>query len=232
MLRVLALGLMLLGQQEHNRHPAAADPTSLGADAQGLLRGFETATAPAQMAYAALAPSAPVATQLRVRATLDQAMRESWPDGAAAKLTDADRDALDTIVAERVRVVDDANTSYLRAHLPGDGWFRQSRDGEQVASDAWLIAQHSSDMSFQAAVAARMAPLAASGEVKGSHYALIYDRTEMFAGRPQFYGSQVACKNGQWQPVPIRDAATVDARRRQVGMQPLAEYMKGFTGSC
>lgn len=232
MLKTLVMGLVLLMPQAHDHHPVAADPTILSPKALGLLQGFETQITPARSAYAALAPSAPVAVQLRVRAVLDQAMRKFWPDGTAAKLADADRDALDAIVAERVRVIDDANTSYLRAHLPGDGWFRQSRDGEQITSDAWLIAQHSNDMSFQTAVAARMAPLAVSGEVKGSHFALIYDRTEMFARRPQFYGSQVSCQSGQWQPVPIRDAATVDVRRRQMGMAPLAEYMKEFAGPC
>lgn len=228
---VFALASLLV-LQTHGTQRAAPDAKSLSPRARALLSDFEAKVAPATSAYVALTASDTVAKQLRVRATLDQAMREFWPDGIEAKLAEADRDTLDTIVAERVRVVDDANTNYLRTHLPSDGWFRRSRDGDQTTSDAWVIAQHSNDMKFQAAVAARMAPLAAAGEVKGSHFALIFDRTEMFAGRPQFYGSQVACKGGQWQPVAIREPASVDARRAKMGMAPLSVYMKGFTGAC
>lgn len=232
MLHTVIMLMTLLSAQAHGGHRSVPSRQDLSPKARALLQTFEAQISPAKSAYAALTISATVPTQLRVRATLDQAMREFWPDGMAAKLSDADRDALDTVVADEVRVVDDANTGYLREHLPSDGWFHRNRDGEQVTSDAWLIAQHSSDMRFQSTVAARMAPLVESGEVLGSHFALIYDRTEMFAGRPQVYGSQVACKDGRWQPFQIREPASVDVRRHQFGMVPLADYMKNFTGPC
>jgi hypothetical protein len=45
-------------------------------------------------------------------------------------------------------------------------------------------------------------------------------------GKKQVYGTQCKLENGEAIPEPIEDEANVDKRRAEVGLQPLAEYLK------
>jgi hypothetical protein len=56
--------------------------------------------------------------------------------------------------------------------------------------------------------------------------ALLTDRIEVKAGRPQVYGSQLSFKDGRWVLDPIGDSAHVDERRRKMGLPALAEYLR------
>jgi hypothetical protein len=56
--------------------------------------------------------------------------------------------------------------------------------------------------------------------------ALLIDRIEVKAGRPQIYGTQLSLKDGKLVLDPLSDSAGVDARRRQMGLGPLAEYLR------
>jgi hypothetical protein len=62
-------------------------------------------------------------------------------------------------------------------------------------------------------------------EVEPVHTAYLLDRVCIRRGQPQVYGTQVG-PDGQ--PFPIGDAVRVDARRRSVGLGPLATYLAGF----
>ena len=45
-------------------------------------------------------------------------------------------------------------------------------------------------------------------------------------GKKQVYGTQYHSPNGKWEPRPLEDEANVDKRRAEVGLSPLAEYVK------
>jgi hypothetical protein len=45
-------------------------------------------------------------------------------------------------------------------------------------------------------------------------------------GRPQLYGTQVIRAGGTWRPRPLADPDQVDDRRRQVGLEPLDDYLR------
>ncbi len=153
-------------------------------------------------------------------------------DPAVAMLSDGDRAAASAAIWQKIGAVDAANTAYVKSILPADGWFRSRRDGTDIARNAWLIVQHSPDQEFQRIVVTRMRPLVASGDARGADYALLYDRTEMFAGRPQLYGSQMTCKSGRWQAAQTVNPASLDQRRADMGLPPMAEYLKNFEGGC
>jgi hypothetical protein len=54
--------------------------------------------------------------------------------------------------------------------------------------------------------------------------ALLVDRIRTLEGRPQIYGtSHDWDEAGHLSPLPIDDPATVDERRRRVGLEPLVE---------
>ncbi len=206
--------------------PAAASPVV----AQAIAR-FDAAIASEEAAFRSLPQGGDLRANLKVRIALEQAMRRAL-DAVIDPLSQAERQAASMAIWQRIGTVDAANTAYVRSILPPDGWFRRKRDGADVAHDAWLIVQHSPDQAFQRAVLARMRPMVATGDARGADYALLYDRTEMFAGRPQLYGSQVTCRDGKWQPAPVADPAGLARRRVEMDLPPMAEYLEAFEGGC
>ena len=67
---------------------------------------------------------------------------------------------------------------------------------------------------------------AVRGDLNGGAVAMLTDRVEVKAGRPQIYGTQLSLKNGQLVFDPIADSAGVDRRRRRMGLPPLVEYRR------
>lgn len=121
--------------------------------------------------------------------------------------------------------IDAANTERLKQIIAEFGWPGRTLVGEQGACDAWLLAQHADhDLDFQIRVLGLMRA-AAPGEVQPSHIAYLEDRICVAQQRPQVYGTQGYSENGQWKPRPIAEHETVDERRKQVGLEPLADYI-------
>ena len=195
----------------------------LSAPAQAAVAAFEARTAPFMARFKAIRSDLPLAAGMAERVAVEQGLRGELPDWSKLNLGDADRNAAAVGIWSRIDAVDTANTAWLKSVLPADGWFRRSRDGDETAHGAWLIVQHSPDPAFMREVAERMRPLAEAGEVRGADYALLFDRTEGHAGRPQYYGSQYHCEGGRWVPDPIRDPAGVEARRRALRMSTMTQ---------
>ena len=40
------------------------------------------------------------------------------------------------------------------------------------------------------------------------------------------FGLRMRAENGRWAPMPVEDPARLDARRRRMGLPPMAEYIK------
>lgn len=122
--------------------------------------------------------------------------------------------------------IDAANLLRIKAIVAQYGWPTVTMVGKDGAQAAWLLAQHADrDAPFQNQVLAMMEPLVAQGEASGVHYAYLYDRTHY----PQRYGTQGTCVNAQaWEPFEIEDLASVNARRRALGLMSMAEYARHF----
>ena len=56
--------------------------------------------------------------------------------------------------------------------------------------------------------------------------AYLADRVLCGAGKKQKYGTQVTLKEGEFTPKPIEDEEHVDERRKELGLEPLADYLK------
>ena len=110
------------------------------------------------------------------------------------------------------------------------GWPTASLVGTDGVDAAFLIVQHG-DLEVQA----RMLPLVEcswrAGDLEGQSYALLLDRVRLKQGEPQVYGTQVGLDaEGEFVPTDLADPETVDARRAEVGMMPLAEYLEILRG--
>lgn len=124
--------------------------------------------------------------------------------------------------------VDEGNTLFMKALLAKAGWPLKSVHGADAVRDAWLLVQHADDdTALQRQALALMSPLVARGEVAGSDFALLFDRVALADKRPQRYGSQYeTAPEGCLRPSAIENPAGVDARRKAVGLPPLADYAK------
>lgn len=174
-----------------------------------------------------------VKAKLAHMVAVDQAARE-----ASIELQQAhDDDALHTWIAEevggRVERVDARNLIDLKELFALHGWFRISRFGARADGNGWLLAQHADrDPTFQREVLAILAELWPVGETRPQNYAYLSDRVDVAAGRPQTYGTQGSCDDGTWEPFAIADRDGVDARRAELGLGPLDEYVELASSLC
>jgi len=170
-----------------------------------------------------------IAKALAVRHARDQAWR-------AAQFEEAH----DTVTAEVVSWllsikgcrIDYDNLKYIRRVVADGRWPLNSRDGEDAARYAFLLAQHADDdPDFQEQVLALLKPLVARKETSGKYYAMLFDRVALARHRPQRYGTQFGDGNGCMAVRPVEDHETLDARRATVGLAPLREYARSLAGT-
>jgi hypothetical protein len=121
---------------------------------------------------------------------------------------------------------DSARTRWLRAAITRHGWPSRAAAGDSAQKSAWLILQHSPDTAWQAAMLPELERLGRRGELPLADLALLIDRVLMHRGQPQRYGSQFAVANGRLVPAPVADLARLDERRADMGLPPMAEYVK------
>jgi hypothetical protein len=78
-----------------------------------------------------------------------------------------------------------------------------------------------------------VAPRAEDGQLEGQAYAYLFDRVAANTGRPQRFGTQGRCTSeAGWQPLPLERPGAVDELRRELGLEPMAEYRARFEGLC
>lgn len=103
------------------------------------------------------------------------------------------------------------------------GWPGRSLVGGRASGSAWGVIQHAPIEAIKKYLPV-MTQAMKAGELDGALVATSVDRVLVADGKPQTYGTQFREENGEMVPFPIEDPAGVDARRAEVGLQPLAEY--------
>jgi hypothetical protein len=155
--------------------------------------------------------------QLLERGRTDQAVREGFAEGGL----------VDSIRLQRLIRTDSSNIAWLKAYVARWGWPAAAQVGSEAVQAAFLIVQHAvQDTGFMRAMLPAIEAARRRGDLKAADVALLADRLEVKAGRSQLYGTQLSLRDGRWVFDPIADSANVDARRRQLGLPPLAEYRR------
>ena len=136
-------------------------------------------------------------------------------------------DAWHTLQAT-IAATDHQNVAQLTALLDTAGWPGYSRVGRAGSHTAARVL-----MRADAATQARFLPLlleaAENQEADWQQAAELQDVLLLQRGRKQWYGSQVVYepRTRRYAPCPIRQQRRVDRRRRQIGLPPLEEYVRG-----
>lgn len=205
-------------------HAQANEPQS----AEAAFAAYEARDAALVTEWQAIANTSDITAELNYRAARDQLARAALIEMVAAAGGQANLDPLMLLsFAKRLKQIDQENTAWLKDQLKVRDWFTISEFGDEASTNAFLIAQHATaDPTFMRDVLERFERLYPQGEVRGEHYALLFDRNAAMAGLPQTYGTQWACIAGSRQPLtPIDEETEVDSRRAKVGLEPLGEYV-------
>lgn len=143
---------------------------------------------------------------------------------------------LETEQAERMEgdfSGDAARTERLKEIVAEHGWPTISLVGEDGEDAAWAIAQHSDqDPEFQAEALELIRAAVDQGDASPGNLAYLTDRVAAGRGEPQTYGTQIGCTEEGPAPAPIEDEENVDARRAEVGLAPIAEYLAELEEVC
>lgn len=141
------------------------------------------------------------------------------------KLSAEDK-AVYTKLGEVVKKVDQENTDRLGQIVEKYGWPSNTLVGKDGSHAAWLLVQHAdANTKFQRKCLDLMTKLP-KDEVSQTDLAYLTDRVLLAEGKKQVYGTQFTISAGKWEPRPLEDAENVDKRRAEVGLKPLAEYVK------
>ena len=191
----------------------------------GTTGGVSLGSAPASKASTTVTDPALRAELLGMLAD-DQRHRGALTD-ALKSGTDLQTPALQQLEIEQ-EALDRAAVAKLHRIL-GRGWPSAALVGGDAQDAAFLVLQHApTDVQEKYLPMAREAHRA--GELPGSSLALLEDRVLMGRGKKQIYGTQLHTKHGTQalQVWPIEDEANVDARRKTMGLEPLADYLRRF----
>ncbi|MBW4699886.1 MAG: hypothetical protein KME03_18705 [Aphanocapsa lilacina HA4352-LM1] len=128
----------------------------------------------------------------------------------------------------RMEAVHRRNAGRLEAILAAYGWPGRSLVGGEGAAAAFLLLQHAIGFpDLQRSALGLLQQAVAASEAAPLHAAMLEDRLCTFEGRPQRFGTQFDWDAaGDLSPLPIEDPEGVDARRRAVGLEPLAEQTR------
>ncbi|MCU0390905.1 MAG: hypothetical protein MUE81_07290 [Thermoflexibacter sp.] len=128
-----------------------------------------------------------------------------------------------------IRQTDSLNQVKVMSIIDRYGWLGKSQVGDLGNQTLFLVIQHAA-----LTIQERYLPLLKNSvnidESNAYDLVLMEDRILVSQGKKQLYGSQVR-RNPQtnlYEVLPIEDEKNVDKRRKKIGLESLAEYLKGF----
>lgn len=124
----------------------------------------------------------------------------------------------------RMRALHERNADRLTAILAEVGWPGADLVGGDASEAAWLVVQHAiSRPKLMRTALSLLRKIGPEDSAAGWQLAMLEDRILVFEGRKQHFGTQFDWDEaGAMSPLPIEDPGTVDTRRAEMGLPPLA----------
>jgi hypothetical protein len=130
----------------------------------------------------------------------------------------------DTAFAREMLRSQEHNARRMRQILVEHGWPGPALVGKDGTDAAWLLVQHGG-AEIQEQALELMRELVEPG-VTAADIALLTDRILVERGRPQLYGTQFQFLEDKLVQYPVDDPDSVAARRAEVGLPPMDEYVR------
>ncbi len=161
--------------------------------------------------------------ELLDRVEEDQAARKSFMElMQKSKIADPNQPAV-----KKMMEIDRQNTTWLKEIVEKHGWPGKTLVGKDGAHSAWLLVQHADqDVAFQKKCLDLLKMAVKEKEASAQDFAYLTDRVLIAEKKKQIYGTQLTQEGDKLEPQPIEDEEHVDERRKEIGLQPLAEYLK------
>jgi hypothetical protein len=136
-----------------------------------------------------------------------------------------DQDARLKFDHARIDAADTKNRSEVLRIFHRYGWVTDSLAGKDAAHNFFLLVQHQTP-AIQRQLLPALERAARNSDASMNDYAYLYDRVQFGLGKLQHWGSQTYCQKGKPVLAPVDDPATLDARRKELYMAPIGEYLK------
>jgi hypothetical protein len=137
----------------------------------------------------------------------------------------ADQEARMAFDEKRQAEMDRKHRGFVLRIFDQYGWVTHSLAGKDAAHDFWLLVQHQ-EPEMQRRMLPALEQAARRNDASMSDYAYLYDRVQIGVGKPQRWGTQVKCEAGKPVLSPVEDPANLDARRKELFMMPIADYLR------
>jgi hypothetical protein len=119
------------------------------------------------------------------------------------------------------------NTQYLKALIREIGWIDVHRFGHVASGNAIILAKHSEDLPLIVGILPFVERDYNSLDKDNVMRAILYDGLQIDLGRKQRYGTQLGLDSeGHPMVLPLEDASKVEQFRKEIGLPPIAEYLK------
>jgi tetratricopeptide (TPR) repeat protein len=123
-------------------------------------------------------------------------------------------------------MIQERSQKELAQLVAAKGWPKIKDVGSQAAMAAYLVAMHTNDGS-QKKYLPMIRQSCEENELPWQRYANIYDRCLFNENKPQKYGTHTKYNEltKSAELYPLEDESKVDAWRKELGLEPLAEYL-------
>lgn len=125
-------------------------------------------------------------------------------------------------------LVDKKNTNMLRRIITLHGWPTISQVGEDASHAAWLVATHSSSLSFQKDCLKKIQIVVKLGEAKKRTVPYLVDKILTREKKKQLYGTQFHVVKNKFEPIPIKSPRGLNQRRKKFELETFEKYAKKF----
>jgi hypothetical protein len=128
---------------------------------------------------------------------------------------------------ESLKTLDSINVNVLQAYLKANPFPKIAEVGRRQARAVGIILQHQFDTAIFDTYLPILETRCREGEAEWETYALMFDRNEIYSGRPQRYGTQYQFigETRQRKLAPlVDDLESVNRRRKKLGLIPIHEY--------
>lgn len=128
-----------------------------------------------------------------------------------------------------IEKTDSINLIKVTKILDERGWLSSKIIGRSGNSTLFLVTQHA-DLETQVKYLPMMREAVQKGNASASSLALLEDRVALRQGNRQIYGSQIGRDpdTGEYYVSPLLDPENVNARRAEVGLGTIEDYIKNW----
>lgn len=157
-------------------------------------------------------------TELLAMRDIDQKARDECTKG--------DADEQIKCLVKTLETVDKPHTKRITEIFAKQGFPSISQVGTDGVKAYFLLLQHSGDLELKKKCESGIKTAFADKVLSPSEYASFVDRLLVEQKKPQIYGSNFESNDGKLVMSQTKDLPNLDARRKAIGLPPIAEYVK------